>query len=115
MRDGDPRDEMTPPSQFAGGTWMLAMFEQLDRRLNAHGMEMRTGFKDVRGDISDMSEQLGAHAADDAIVARDVALIKQARDIEASTVTKRGAIAGIVGSTTMIITWEVIKHLVGWK
>ena len=38
-----------------------------------------------------------------------------ARQIEAATVTKRGAMAGTVSGSILIIGYEVLKHLAGWK
>ena len=94
---------------------MLAMFGQLETRLTAHGRRIDDGFKDVRNDVSDLGKKIDAHALDDAVVERRVALIEQARTLEAQTITKRGAMAGTVSGSILIIGYEVIKHLAGWK
>lgn len=108
-------DDFTPPTKFPGGTWMLAMFEGLDRRLTAHGSEMRDGFKATRADVAALGTKLDDHAHDDATVEQRVALIEQARAIEAKTVSKHGATAGLFAGGSVMIVWEVVKHLAGWK
>ena len=108
-------DPHPTPSSFPGGEWMLAMFSQLESRITAHSRRMDDGFKDTGVKIDKLGEKMDAHTVDDAVVERRVALIEQARQIEAATVTKRGAMAGTVSGSILIIGYEVLKHLAGWK
>ena len=104
-------DPHPTPSSFPGGEWMLAMFSQLESRITAHSRRMDDGFKDTGVKIDKLGEKMDAHTVDDAVVERRVALIEQARQIEAATVTKRGAVAGLFASGSLIIVWEVAKFL----
>jgi len=102
-------EDSTPtPSSFPGGPWLLEMFRQLNDRLSVHSKTMRDGFDKGSAQHEDLRKQLEA-------VAQDVALIKQARAIEAATVTRRSAVAGVVSGSGVIVLWEVVKHTLGWK
>ena len=72
-------------------------------------------FKATRADVAALGTKLDDHAHDDATVEQRVALIEQARAIEAKTVSKHGATAGLFAGGSVMIVWEVVKHLAGWK
>ncbi len=93
---------------------MLAMFGQLESRITAHSRRMDDGFKDTGTKIDKLGEKIDAHALDDAVVERRVALIEQARMIEAKSIDKRGATAGTLAGGFLIVSWELLKHFLKW-
>ena len=84
-------DPTPTPSSFPGGDWLLAMFNQLEARLTAHGRRMDDGFAHNETKLDALNQKFDDHALADAEMAKDIALIKQARQIEAQTLSRRGA------------------------
>lgn len=108
-------DPTPTPSSFPGGDWLLAMFNQLEARLTAHGRRMDDGFAHNETKLDALNQKFDDHALADAEMAKDIALIKQARQIEAQTLSRRGAAAGTVSGSILIIGYELLKHMMGWK
>lgn len=111
-RAGDP---LPTPASFPGGEWLLAMFGQLDNRIAGHSKRMDDGFTKLDGKLDDVIREQKAHAVDDAVVERRVLAIEIARQMEAQTVTKRGATAGLFAGGLLMIAWEVVKFLAGHR
>lgn len=93
----------------------LQFYEEMQKlRSDFQSMHTRTREQMTEGFLR-MGEKLDAHAKEDLLVDRRVLTLENAREFEKSAAAKRGAWAGLVTSSGIMIIWTIVKSSLGIK